>query len=375
MPGWRARTAAICTALALAAGAGCTATPGWQQVALPDDFRPASLAAAGDGLLVGGRGAHGPVLLRVTGLTTGTGFALDPNDPEAEVADLIAVSVEGDLVFAIGRWFGGAHSNPRLTLWDGSDSGNRLTSRPQEFWTFGGHDAGNLLGIELIQGRPTIFGLRSAAKGIEGVVWTLAGHTWTKHVDVDPSLVSNPDRVVSFGSLDRLGGRLVVTGDQVGLSGGLDQRPSVWAGAPGGPWTQELLPIPADLPPVSGQLSRATSLACAEEVGCWVAGWVRGRPAVWAVSIGTDGAITVQPPSVLPGAPPTGADPMALVTLVGGRPVVATGAAEPATHLGCPDGWRALSPPTGTVTVLQSAPSGLYVIAGDIVERLDPPRC
>jgi hypothetical protein len=371
----RAWTAASCAALTLAAGVGCTATPTWQRVDLPSDFHPASLAAAGNGLLVGGRGAHGPALLRVTGLTHAGGLDLHPNEPAAADADLIAVTVEGDEVNAIGRWFGGAHSNPRLTLWDGTDSGNQLTSRPQEFFTFGGHDAGNLVGIELIDGTPTIFGLRSAITGIEGVVWTRAGHTWTKHVRLDPSLVSNPDRVVSFAALDRLGDLLVVAGDQVGLAGGLDQRPSLWAGAPGGPWAQELLPIPADLPPVAGQLSRATSLACADGAGCWVAGWVRGRPAVWSVSIGADRVITVQGPTVLPGSPPSGADPTALVTLVTGRPVVATGAASPTVHLGCPGGWRAITPLTGTATVVQAAPSGLYAIAGDSLERLDPPRC
>ena len=368
-----ASTAAACAVLLLIAG-GCTTPPAWQRVTLPVDFRPTSLASSRDGLLVGGQRAGGPALLRVTGTTAGAGFVLDPREPAAEDADVIAVTVDGDELNAIGRWFGGAHSNPRLTLWDGTDSDNLLTSRPQEFWTFGGHDAGNLLGIELIAGEPVIFGLRSAATGIEGVVWTRSGHTWTKQVRVDPSLVSNHDRVVGFSALDRFGDLLVVAGDEVGLAGGLNQRPSVWVGSPSGPWTQALLPVPSDLPPVPGQLSRATSVACTGE-GCWVAGWVRGRPAVWSVGIGAGRAITAQQPTVLPGTAGASDDPTALVAVVDGRPVVATGADSPGLQLGCPDGWRTLTPPTGSASVLQATTSGLYLISGDRLERLDPPRC
>jgi hypothetical protein len=181
--------------------------------------------------------------------------------------------------------------------------------------------------------------------------------------------------VVSFTALDRLGDHLVVVGDEVGLAGGLTQQPSIWVGSPDGPWTQALLQLPADLPPVAGQLSRATSVACADGAGCWVAGWVRGRPVVWGIDIATDGSITPRQPTVLVGTPPSGADPTALVDLVADRPVVLTGAGEPSLQLGCPDGWRALPAPSGTATVLQAATAGLYAITGDGLQRLEPPRC
>ena len=370
-------TAAI-TAVALAA-AGCTVSPGstpaWQRVLLPSNVRAASVTSGGDTVLLGGQADGHPVLLRIDGLKTGTAVELNPQEPPAADADLISVTVDGDDLYAIGRWFGGAPSNPRLTMWDGTVGSNLLTSRPQAFFTFGGHDAGNLLGIEVVAGRPVIFGLRTEAAGIEGVVWTLAGDTWTKHVRLDPSLVSNPDRVVSFTALGRLGDHLVVVGDEVGLAGGLTQQPSVWVGSPEGPWTQAALPLPANLPPVAGQLSRATSVACADGAGCWVAGWVRGRPVVWPVEVAVDGRITIQQPTLLAGTPPSDADPTALVTLVAGRPVVLTGAGTPALQLGCPDDWRTLTAPTGTATVLRAAASGLYAITSDGLQRLEPPHC
>ena len=370
---------AAAIAAAMLAAAGCTvsagATPAWQRVVLPPNVRAASLASGGDTVLLGGQAEGHPVLLRIDGLKTGATVALDPREPPAADADLISVTIDGDDLFAIGRWFGGAHSNPRLTMWDGTISTNVLTSRPQAFFTFGGHDAGNLLGIEVIAGRPVIFGLRSETTGIEGVVWTRSGKTWTKHVHLDPTLVSSPDRVVSFTALDRLGDHLVVVGDEVGLAGGLTQQPSIWVGSPDGPWTQALLQLPADLPPVAGQLSRATSVACADGAGCWVAGWVRGRPVVWGIDIGIDGSITPRQPTILVGTPPSGADPIALVDLVADRPVVLTGAGEASLQLGCPDGWHALPAPTGTATVLQTATAGLYAITVDGLQRLEPPRC
>ncbi len=375
----RTSLTAAAIAAAMLVAAGCTVSPGvapaWQRVVLPPNVRAASLASGSDTVLLGGQADGHPVLLRIDGLKTGTAVTLDPREPPAADADLISVTADGDDLLAIGRWFGGAHSNPRLTMWDGTISGNLLTSRPQAFFTFGGHDAGNLLGIEVIAGRPVIFGLRSATTGIEGVVWTRSGTTWTKHVRLDPSLVSSPDRVVSFTALDRLGDHLVVVGDEVGLAGGLTQQPSLWVGSPDGPWTQALLPLPADLPPVAGQLSRATSVACAEGAGCWVAGWVRGRPVAWGIDIAIDGSITPRQPTVLDGTPPSGADPNALVVLIADRPVVLTGAAAPSLQLGCPDGWRALPAPPGTASVLQAATAGLYAITGDGLQRLDLPRC
>ena len=102
---------------------------------------------------------------------------------------------------------------------------------------------------------------------------------------------------------------------------------------------------------------------------------MRGRPLVWAISVGADQEITAGQPSGLPGTPPPGADASAMVTVVAGRPVVLTGAGAPGLQLGCADGWRALAPPPGTATVLQAAASGLYSITADGLQRVDPPQC
>jgi hypothetical protein len=124
----RTATAAATLLAAALTAAGCTAAPAWHSVEVPAGFRPASLAPAGDGLFAGGQSGGTPALVRVDGLRAGAAVDLDPREPAASDADLIWITADGDDLFAVGRWFGGAHSNPRLTMWDGTASSNLLTS-------------------------------------------------------------------------------------------------------------------------------------------------------------------------------------------------------------------------------------------------------
>jgi len=373
-----------CTITPLPGGATAAPPPAWTPVVLPDGVRATSLAATGDDLLVGGftgGDASGsgqtpddaaPALLVVRGESVTRAFDLRPSDPYAEVADLQSVSVEGEEVFAIGRAVGGAHANPRLTVWDGRLADRRLTSRPQEFFTFGGHDAGPLLGTTVVDGTAVIVGSRVGTTGLYGVLWTRAGHTWSQQ-EPPAELASSPDREFSFLAFARLVSRLVVTGDELGLAGGLNQAPVAFVGGLDGGWREVLLPVPGDLERVAGQLSRATSVACppAGET-CWAAGWVRGRSLAWTVTVPS---ATAGEAVVLPGDPPAGTDAAALVTIAAGRPLVLTNAAAPTAQLGCPDGWRTLASPTGPVTALTTAGDGVYAVAGGQVWRLPVPSC
>jgi hypothetical protein len=382
---WSAAVAAVVLA-------GCTPasqqpSAAWAQVALPPHAHIASLAVAGDGVLVGGYTDPGtttggqtqdeaaPLLIRVAAGGSVGSVALHPAEPYAAVADLISLTVAGDRVHAIGKAVGGAHANPRLTVWDGTLSGAGLTSRPQGFFTFGGHDAGPLLGTEVVAGAPVIFGSRTTDDGPEGLVWTYRGGTWTQQA-ADPALVSTPDRELGFGALARWSGYLVVAGDELGLTGGLDQRPSAFVGAPTGGWRQLTLPLPDGLLPAARQLSRATSVACPEAEGaCWMAGWARGRALVWPLSLTADGAASAGAPATLAGDPPADGDPAAVVTLVDGHPAVFTNAASPTLQLGCADGWRSLAAPTPAVTAALATADRLYAVAGGALWVLPAPHC
>lgn len=348
----------------------------WQQVALPAGLRPSALAAAGEDLLVGGRtDAPAPMLVRLHDGSPAARFRLAPADPNAEAADLVRLTVAGDDVHAIGSMIAGAHSNPRLTVWDGSLSSSRLASRPQEFFTFGGHDAGPLLGTVVVDGRPVIAGSRVGGRGPYGLLWTRRGHTWTAQ-EPPSGLASTPDREFGFSAVAASGDRVVITGDELGLAGGLTQLPVAFVGGVAGPWQHLPLPVPADPPPVPGQLTRATSVACtAAGTTCWVAGWARGHALAWPLTVPAAGEATAATPAVLPGDPPGGNDPTALVTLAGGRPVVTTNANVPTTAVQCATGWLALPGPQGRTTALAAAGGSAYAVSDGVLWRLDLPSC
>jgi len=302
--------------LAVILAAGCTSSP-WQAVPLPDGLEPASLAATAEGVLVGGKAGTGPALLRVTGTTPWESLDLRPAEPAAAEAALISVSVARDEVSAIGRVFGGAHSNPRLTIWDGTDPPGTLTSRPQEFFTFGGHDAGPLLGILDVAGEPVIVGSRATTEGGEAVLWTRTGTTWEKHAGLGAAVQSDARRVLGFAAAAQAGTQVLIGGDEVSLAGELQQRPAVWLGSVSGSWQQLTPAVPSALAPVGGQLSRVTSLACSQLDNCWAAGWTAGRPVAWSVDAA---GATVGDPELLPGDAPRDGDPEALVTMLGETP-------------------------------------------------------
>ena len=65
---------------------------------------------------------------------------------------------------------GGAHANPRWTVWAGSPQ--RLDEYPQTFETFGGQSAGGLLDIVFTSDGPVIAGSWAAMEGgLDTAVW------------------------------------------------------------------------------------------------------------------------------------------------------------------------------------------------------------
>lgn len=343
---------------------GCSATTAWTPVGT-GDVRPAALAATGDAMLVAGSVGSGPGLLRVDAAGT-EGFALAPAEPYAAQARLVVVATAGAEVDAVGTVVGGAHGNPRWTVWDGTTTPPRLASHQQEFFTFGGHDAGPLLGVLETPSGPVILGSRTTNSGARAVLYTRDGTTWSPLPSPD-ALTSTTDVQLGFSAAATSGDRIVIAGDELLLTNGLEQRPVVWMGGLDGGWRRIDLPIDG----IAGSgLARATSIACAG-TSCWVAGWVRGHPVGWSVDVSTG---TPSLLAVLPGDPAPGNDPRALIAVVSGMPVVATDAATPSVQLGCPGGWRALPSP-GQVSALAAAGGRLYAIVDGSLTSLDAPTC
>lgn len=335
--------------------AACAAPPAWQDVPL-GSITPVSLVAGSNGVLVGAVDGHRPALIALSHGTV-TSFTLHPNEPYAETAKLVAVGASGDRVWAIGTDIGGAHANPRWTVWDGSATAGSLTSRPQEFFTFGGHDAGPLLGVVEVAGKAVILGSRTTSVGARAVLHTATGTRWQPASTSPQSLTSGDGRLLGFTALSSTGSELVIVGDQVTLDAGLEQVPALWVGW-AERWRQVTLPVPAEL--TGAGLVHATSVAC-DPTTCWVAGWVRGRPVAWRVPLDASARVEA---TVLSGELPPSGTPAALITLDEGRPVVATNAAAGTVHQLCPTGWRSLpAPPGATVTALVGHAGALYAVS------------
>ncbi|MCE1174680.1 MAG: hypothetical protein LWW77_08760 [Propionibacteriales bacterium] len=351
----------VVASIAVALLVGCAPTPTWTPIAM--DATAESLIATDTGVLVGGHQGQAPFLAELTNHGIAP-VALHPNEPYAAAATLVRLAADGPDRYALGTAIGGAHSNARWTTWSGTPQA--LTNHPQEFFTFGGHDAGPLLGVAVVSHRPTIVGVRTTQTGMRAALYTADGTRWVAGPN-EPTLSSDRTRELSFTAVTSVGDDLVLVGDELLLRPDLPQSPSAWIGRPG-QWRQLLLPVPDGLSgpgPVW-----ATSVACADQ-RCWIAGWAHGRPVVWQVE--TSGP-TVVSTGVLDGSDTT-ITATALVTVNQGRPVVAVNGATPTIQLGCGATWRTLPPLPGPVQALTGTAAGVYAVSDGQVRFLDAPSC
>lgn len=308
---------ALLVAVVLVLGA-CTSTPvpsGWTTVDLPGGVRPTSVSSAGGDVLVGGASGTGdaqrPRLARLSGGSWHE-VPLAARSLYGAKATLVHVAQSGSRIVAIGTAVGGAHLNPRWSVWVGTSDG--LTEQPQGTETFGGEDAGSLTGIVAVP--PTIVGTWSVTSGQIGTAtWGSSGAAWVRQTD-PPTVVGGPSEQTTPSAVATLDGELVLSGVVTSLDATTRQRAVVWTADPGGSWSR------TDLDTSAGN-SAATDLACSS--ACWVAGRVGGRVALWTVA--TSGPKSARLPAVT--VDPYLADP--LVATAGAVVVVVVPATGPAT--------------------------------------------
>jgi hypothetical protein len=289
----------LVAALTLVLAAGCTSSGsaaqaevnGWRPVLMPAlDARVLAIVPDGKGLLVVGSvpGLTGraPAAWTTTDGQSWHPVPLIPHTVYAAQAELVAVGSAAGRLTVLGQAFGGAHSNPRLTVWTGDSAG--LVEHEQPFEMFGGphaiatNDAAALPGTALLVGQwdgPT--GRYGAA------VWTSPdGVTWHRDAD-DPALASAPgEQTSALGAAAGPTGFLAV-GDTLH---GAQLTPVVWTSPDGGAWHRSTIPTTPD--------GATANRAACDNAGCAVAGIALGSPwhaMCWPVTGSTVGAGTTGP--------------------------------------------------------------------------------
>lgn len=322
---------------------------GWQTISLPDAMVPSTIEHRGDSLLVGGQARNGDTLAPALAKIAVTDEAsepepvtLTPSTPYGEVADLVSLTGSGDQVVAIGVARGGAHANPRWTIWTGSL--DQVIDRPQTFETFGGWDAGTLIGVAVDARGPLVVGTWQGVHGLDGAIWRAKGERWVRQPS-PPPLANAATKQVSPRFIDQQSdGSVTVSGSVLDLSGGVRQSAATWHEV-GGTW--ELTPLPGP-----GKRSEAWSTACSQT--CWTAGIRDDKIAVWSADELID----------IPNLPAKDTD-AAKVLLSADRVIVATSEGETGRLLIGHDGkWRVYTGPDGAVQSAALVGSRLYLVAG-----------
>lgn len=247
-----------------------------------------TLTPVPDGLLVGRYlpGAPGRPGLSIlpSGARNLRDIALHPAPGYGAEAQWLSVATHAGQLTALGGAPGGAHSNTRWTVWQGDATG--LVEQPQEFNTFGGEDAGGLVGVAYAGDTPVLVGSwRSASTGLDIAVWRRQGAaTWVRDTSTGTALASTPTQLVQAAGVASTGPDLLVVGSTTVLpstpGGDIAVNATVWRGAvrPDSRWTWTSLPLPGASP------SRADAVTCdAAHAECLVVGRSAGHAVAWLV--------------------------------------------------------------------------------------------
>ncbi|HYS34364.1 MAG TPA: hypothetical protein VEO01_01830 [Pseudonocardiaceae bacterium] len=240
--------------LVSAALAGCTASGtsdvlinGWRSVPPPSlDARVLAIVPDGNGLLVlgsvPGTAGRAPGAWTTTDGRSWHPVPLIPHTVYAAQAELIAVGSAGGRVTVLGQAFGGAHSNPRLTVWTGNTGGLVEHEQPTEM--FGGPHAIATNDAAAIPGTALLVGQWDGATGRYGAaVWTSAdGATWHRNADEPAMTSASGEQTSALGATAGPNGFLVA-GDTLR---GSQLAPLVWTSPDGGTWRRIPLPIDSD---------------------------------------------------------------------------------------------------------------------------------
>ena len=240
---------------------------------------PVTLTAHDNQLLIGlrHRGAKVVPELQLLENGTRTPIAVEPNpaSPYAFEAIWYSIAYDGKQLLALGGAPGGAHSNTRWTVWSGTPR-TGLIEHPQNFFTFGGQDAGDLYSAVITPSGNALLGSWGGVEtGNDAMVWLpQADGKWTRQSPAKTVLQSTSSLLVGPSSGTALGDSIVLVGSEVRLgSGVVAQEATVWRSAKlNTGWKRIVLPDP-------GGRSQAISATCTKD--CVISGYVDGQLAIW----------------------------------------------------------------------------------------------
>ncbi|HEY0807091.1 MAG TPA: hypothetical protein VGD84_18625 [Pseudonocardiaceae bacterium] len=279
MPRWTWLVALLLGALV----AGCTASSatstvvnGWRSVPLPSiDTRVLAIVPYGNGVLVlgsvPGPDGRAPGAWTTTDGTSWHPVPLQPHTFYAGQAELVSVGAAGGRIMALGQAFGGAHSNPRLTVWSGDTAG--LVEHEQPFEMFGGPHAIAVNDAAARPGTALLVGQWDGATGRYGAtVWTSPdGATWHRNAD-DPAMASAVGEQTAASGAAAGPRGFLVAGDTLH---GATLAPLAWTSPDGLAWHR--VPVPTDTTTSQAGGATANRAAC-DDRGCVIAGIALGDP-------------------------------------------------------------------------------------------------
>lgn len=259
---------------------GATASDGWSSIPLPaKGARVLVLLGAGDRMLaLGSRptaSGREPAAWSTPDLRRWTALTIHPVTGYGRVAELVKGAVTHGRVVAYGQAFGGAHSNPRPTVWNGTL--HALTEHEQPFTMFGGEDALDVAAEAADDRTALLVGSWLGMSGRYGAtVWRSAsGTTWRRYADL-ASLASAPGEQTSAAGVAASTHGFVVTGaSQHNTGSGPPSTALAWISGDGSTWSRIALPA-AESAVASRAACTATAcvvigstLAATQHALCW----------------------------------------------------------------------------------------------------------
>ncbi|MET7994241.1 hypothetical protein ABZU76_25430 [Amycolatopsis sp. NPDC005232] len=241
------RLALVLAAFALVGACSAPPQPPWRLVDLPvSGTRVLGFVPASSGIVMTGSVPEpaGRAPAAWFGGRSGAPWTPVPVHPATgygRQAELTLPAASGSRLLALGSAYGGAHANPRPTIWTGSVAGG-LTEHEQPVELLGGERAVTTSGSVAGPAGYVLTGQWDhRAGGVGAAVWTSAdGSSWA--LREDPALLSTAGDQTRMLAAAGGGPGYVAVGD---ARAGLSVRPVAWTSADGSAWTRVSMPSPA----------------------------------------------------------------------------------------------------------------------------------